>query len=63
MQCPINDHLANALTMAAAGSILIIDDNRADGLEFERVLRGEGYTVETALTFESGLAPGRTGKL
>ena len=38
------------------GNILIIDDKKSDAEEFERVLRAEGYEVETAATAEAGLA-------
>jgi DNA-binding NtrC family response regulator len=38
------------------GHILIIDDNQSDAADFERVLRAEGYEVETARTAEAGLA-------
>jgi DNA-binding NtrC family response regulator len=42
--------------MSAQGNILIIDDNMSDAGEFGRVLRAEGYEVETAATAEAGLA-------
>ena len=42
--------------MNQPGSVLIIDDKKSDALEFELVLRAEGYEVETAATAEAGLA-------
>ncbi|TAL00073.1 MAG: sigma-54-dependent Fis family transcriptional regulator [Verrucomicrobia bacterium] len=42
--------------MNEQGNILIIDDKKSDAEEFERVLRVEGYEVETAATAEAGLA-------
>jgi CheY-like chemotaxis protein len=42
--------------MNEQGRILIIDDEKSDAEEFERVLRSEGYEVETAATAEAGLA-------
>ena len=42
--------------MNRPGNILIIDDKKSDAEEFERVLRAEGYEVETAATAEAGLA-------
>jgi len=41
------------------GRILVIDDKKSDAEEFERVLRSEGYEVETAATAEAGLARAR----
>ena len=38
------------------GNILVIDDKKPEAEEFERVLRSEGYEVETAATAEDGLA-------
>jgi DNA-binding NtrC family response regulator len=43
------------------GKILIIDDNKSDGKEFERVLKSEGYEVETVASSEAGLARARQG--
>jgi CheY-like chemotaxis protein len=42
--------------MTEHGSILIIDDKKSDAHEFERVLRSEGYHVETESTAMAGLA-------
>src|SRR6266403_3570177 len=42
--------------MNEQGHILIIDDNKSDAGEFDRVLRAEGYEVGTAVTAEDGLA-------
>ena len=42
--------------MNETGNVLIIDDRKSDAEEFERVLRAEGYEVETAGTAEAGLA-------
>ncbi|HTL59820.1 MAG TPA: response regulator, partial [Candidatus Limnocylindrales bacterium] len=42
--------------MNELGNILIIDDQKSDAEEFERVLRAEGYKVETAETADAGLA-------
>jgi len=47
--------------MNEQGNILIIDDQKSDAEEFERVLRAEGYGVETAATAEAGLARARGG--
>ena len=47
--------------MSEQGRILIIDDTKADAQEFERVLRSEGYDVETAATAEAGLARAKQG--
>src|SRR5438874_7617270 len=41
------------------GNILIIDDKKSDAEEFERVLRAEGFEVETVATAEDGLARAR----
>jgi len=38
------------------GHILIIDDQKSDAEELERVLRSEGYEVDTAANAEVGLA-------
>jgi len=45
--------------MNGHGNILIIDDQKSDAAEFERVLRAEGFEVETAATAEAGLARAR----
>ena len=45
--------------MNTPGNILIIDDKKSDAEEFERVLRSEGYKVETAATAAAGLARAR----
>src|ERR1044072_1804540 len=42
--------------MSEQGNILIIDDKKSDAGEFGRMLRSEGYEVETAATAEAGLA-------
>src|ERR1041385_2474466 len=42
--------------MLQPGHILIIDDKKSDADEFERVLKAEGYEVETAGSAEDGLA-------
>src|SRR5712671_4355976 len=42
--------------MNEPGNILIIDDKKSDGEEFERILRDEGYQVQTEATGEAGLA-------
>jgi DNA-binding NtrC family response regulator len=42
--------------MNKLGHILVIDDNKSDAEEFERVLRSDGYEVEIAATAEVGLA-------
>jgi DNA-binding NtrC family response regulator len=42
--------------MNPQGNILIIDDNKSDADEFDRVLRAEGYEVETTASAELGLA-------
>ena len=47
--------------MNTPGNILIIDDKKSDAEEFERVLRSEGYKVETAATAAAGLARARQG--
>ena len=44
------------------GRILIVDDKKSDAEEFERVLRAEGYEVETAATAEAGLARAKREK-
>ena len=47
--------------MNEQGNILIIDDKKSDADEFERVLRAEGFEVETAATAGAGLARAREG--
>jgi DNA-binding NtrC family response regulator len=47
--------------MNQQGNILIIDDKAADAAEFGRILRSEGYEIETAVTAETGLARARQG--
>jgi DNA-binding NtrC family response regulator len=42
--------------MNEPGKVLIIDDKKSDGEEFERLLRAEGYEVQTEATAEAGLA-------
>jgi DNA-binding NtrC family response regulator len=48
--------------MEEQGRILIIDDKKPDTVEFEHVLREEGYKVETAATAEVGLARAKSEK-
>src|SRR6185436_11697591 len=47
--------------MNEQGNILIIDDQRSDAEELERILRAECYEVETAATTEAGLARATLG--
>jgi DNA-binding NtrC family response regulator len=57
----INAHSRDCI-MEEQGNILIVDDKKSDAEEFERVLRAEGYEVETAATAEAGLARAKQEK-
>jgi PleD family two-component response regulator len=41
--------------MNEPGNILIIDDQKSDAEEFERVLAAEGYEIKIAATAQAGL--------
>jgi DNA-binding NtrC family response regulator len=51
----------STIIMNEQGYVLIIDDKKSDADEFKRVLKSEGYEIETAATANEGLARARQG--
>jgi DNA-binding NtrC family response regulator len=49
------------MIMTGRGRILVIEDNKSDAAEFERVLNSEGYEVEIATAFGAGLVRAKEG--
>src|SRR5687767_3198742 len=56
-----HDQILTRSMMKTRGYILIIDDQKSDADEFERVLSSEGYQAEIAATAKAGLAHATRG--